>query len=132
MMEGFKSLGASGGSEFVVIPDSVTHLLPFSPLINKDNWEFFGDRFRIKVVPSILSLLVISITSDPIVDVPGDKSDFLVVGNPTIPALVHDTVQWNLGRLPFAKKEALNVASILGTTPVLREQATKDVSIEIS
>ena len=63
-----------------------------------------------------------SVTSDPIVELPGDKSDFLVVGNPTIPAFIHDTVQWNLGRLPFAEKEALNVA---GTTPVLREQATK-------
>ena len=122
MMEGFHSLGVS---EFVVIPDSVTHLLPFSPLINKDDWEFFGDRFRIKVVPSILSLLVMHVISDPIVELPGDKSDFLVVGNPIIPAFVHDTVQWNLGKLPFADKEALNVASILGTTPMSREQATK-------
>jgi len=65
---------------------------------------------------------VISVTSDPIVELPGDKSDFLVVGNPTLLAFVHDTVQY---RLPFAEKEALNVASILGTTPVLREQATK-------
>ena len=125
MMEGFQSLGVGGISEFVVVPDSVTHLLPFSPLVNKDGWEFFGDRFRIKIVPSLLSLLVMSITSDPIVELPGDKSDFLVVGNPTVPAFVHDSVQWNLGRLPFAEKEALNVASILGTTPVLREQATK-------
>ncbi|XP_065920020.1 uncharacterized protein [Dysidea avara] len=125
MMEGFQGLGASGISEFVVIPDSVTHLLPFSPLMNKDGWEFFGDRFRIKIVPSVLSLLVMNVTSDPIVELPGDKSDFLVVGNPTIPSFVHDTVQWNLGRLPFAEKEAVNVASILGTTPVLREQATK-------
>ena len=116
MMEGFRSLGANGISEFVVIPDSVTHLLPFSPLSNKDNWEFFGDRFRVKIVPSVLSLLVMSITSDPIDELPGDKSDFLVVGNPTIPVFVHNTVQWNLDRLLFAEKEALNVASILGTT----------------
>ena len=125
MIEGFQSLGASGISEFVVIPDSVTHLLPLSPLMNKNNWEFFGDRFRIKIVPSILSLLVMSVTSDPVVELPGEKSDFLVVGNPTIPVFVYDTVQWNLGRLPFAEKEAVNVASIIGTTPVLREQATK-------
>ena len=125
MMEGFQSLGASEISEFLVIPDSVTHLLPFSTLMNKDSWELFGDRFRVKIVPSVLSLLVMSVTSDPIVELPGDKSDFFVVGNPTIPAFVHDTVQWNLSRLPFAEKEALNVTSILGTTPVLREQATK-------
>ena len=66
-----------------------------------------------------------NVTNDPIVELPGDKSDFLVAGNPTIPAFVHDSLEWNLGRLPFAEEEAFNVASILGTTAVLREQATK-------
>jgi len=91
----------------------------------KDCWKFFGDRFRIKIIPSVLSFTVMSKTSDPIVELPEEKSDFLIVSDSTIPAFVHDTVQWNLGRLPFAEKEALNVASILGTTPVLREQAIK-------
>ena len=36
-----------------------------------------------------------------------------------------DSTQWNLGRLPYAEKEAISVASIIGTIPVLREQATK-------
>ena len=125
IIEGLKSVGCSGVTEFIVIPDSVTHLLPFSPLMNKHNWQFFGNKYRIKVVPSFLSLLVMSITSNPVVEIPGDRSDFLIVGNPTIPPFMYDSVQWNLGRLPHAEKEAISVASIIGTTPVLREQATK-------
>ena len=93
--------------------------------MNKYNWQFFGDRYRIRIVPSFLSLLVMSMDKNPVVNIPGDKNDFLIVGNPTIPPFMHDSIQWNLGRLPYAEKEAISVASILGTVPVLREQATK-------
>ena len=125
IIEGLKSVGFSEVTEFIVIPDSVTHLLPFSPLMNKHNWQFFGDKYRIRIVPSFLSLLVMSMTSNPVVEIPGDKSDFLIVGNPTIPPFMYDSVQWNLGRLPYAEKEAILVANIMETIPLLREQATK-------
>ena len=125
IMEGLKSVGFDGVAEFIVIPDSVTHLLPFSPLMNKHNWQFFGDKYRIRIIPSFLSLHVMSMISNPVVEIPGDKSDFLIAGNPTIPPFMFDSVQWNLGRLPHAEKEAISVASIIGTIPVLREQATK-------
>ena len=125
IIEGLKSIGFSEVTEFTVIPDSVTHLLPFSPLMNKHNWQFFGDKYQIRIVPSFLSLLVMSMTSNPVVEIPGDKSDFLIVGDPTIPPFMYDSVQWNLGRLPYAEKEAISVANIIGTIPVLREQATK-------
>ena len=125
IIEGLKSAGCSEVTEFIVIPDSVTHLLPFSPLMNKHNWQFFGDKYRIRIVPSFLSLLVMSVTSNPVVEIPGDKSDFLIVGNPTIPQFIYDSTPWSLGRLPYAEKEAISVASVLGTIPVLREQATK-------
>ena len=125
IIKGLKSVGFGEVTEFIVIPDSVTHLLPFCPLMNKDNWQFFGDKYRIRIVPSFLSLLVMSMTSNPVVEIPGDKNDFLIVGNPTIPPFMYDSIQWNLGRLPHAEKEAISVANIIGTIPVLREQATK-------
>ena len=34
IIEGLKSVGFSEVTEFIVIPDSVTHLLPFSPLMD--------------------------------------------------------------------------------------------------
>ena len=49
--------------------------------MNKSNWKFFGDKFQIRIVPSFLSLLVRSMTSNPVVEIPGDKSDFLIVFN---------------------------------------------------
>ena len=125
IIEGLKSVGYSEVAEFIVIPDSVTHLLPFSPLMNKSNWQFFGDKYRVRIVPSFLSLLVMSMTGNPVVEIPGDKGDFLIVGNPIIPPFMYDSTQWNLGRLPYAEKEAISVASIIGAIPVLREQATK-------
>ena len=69
-----------------------------------------------------------SMTSNPVVvEIPGDKSVFLIVGNPTVPPFMYDSTQWNLGRLciPYTEKEAISVASIIGTIPLLREQATK-------
>ena len=66
-----------------------------------------------------------SVTSNPAVEIPGDKSDFLIVGNPTIPHFMYDSTPSNLGQLSYAEKEAILVASMLGTIPVLREQATK-------
>ena len=125
IIEGLRSVGLSEVTELIVIPDSVTQLLPFFPLMNKHNWQFFGDRYRIRIVPSFLSLLVMSMSNNPVINIPGDKNDFLIVGNPTIPPFMHDSIQWNLGRLPYAEREAVSVASILGTIPVLREQATK-------
>jgi len=63
-----------------------------------------------------------SVTSYPIVELPGDKSDFLVVGNPTIPAFIHDAIQWNLDRV--------RVPSIHLNTQV-RRRAYFDISHEI-
>ena len=125
IIEGLKSVGCSEVTEFIVIPDSLTQLVPFSSLMNKQNWQFFGDRYRIRIVPSFLSLLVMSMTSNPVVEISGDKSDFLIAGNPTIPPFMYGSVQWNLGRLPYFEKGAIAVARKIGTTPVLREQATK-------
>ena len=40
-----------------------------------------------------------SITDNPVVEIPGDnyKSDFFVVGNPTVPQFMYDSTQWYLG-----------------------------------
>ena len=61
------------------------------------------------IVPSFVSLLVMSVTSNPMVEIPGDKSNFLVVGNPTVPPFMYDSTQWNLGQLPHAEKEAIQL-----------------------
>ena len=52
IIEGLKSIGFSKVTKFIVSPDSAMHLLPFSPLMNKHNWQFFCDKYRIRIVQS--------------------------------------------------------------------------------
>ena len=109
---------------FVVLPYNTQYFIPFALFKEEHDEALFVDRYLVNNFPSVLSLKE-SVTGNLTAEVPGKKGDFLVVGGPTTPEFVYDTEQWNLDRLPFAEREALNVASILGTTPVLREQATK-------
>ena len=124
--ETFKDLGACEIEEFIFIPDNVTHLLPLSAMLDKQTSEVFGDQYRIRIYPSILSLQMMDmIHIDTEVQVSNSEHDCLVVGNPKIPPFVHDNTQWNLGRLPYAELEAKHVSNILNVSPLVREHATK-------
>ena len=124
--ESFEDLGADNVSEFIFIPDNVTYLLPLPGMLNKQKSEIFGDRYRIRIYPSILSLQMLNtIHTDTVVEISRNERDCLVVGNPKIPPFIHDNVQSNLGRLPFAEAEAKLVSSILSTTPLMGTHATK-------
>ena len=122
----FDNLGVDKITEFIFIPDYVTHLLPLSAMLDKEGSEVFGDRYRIRIYPSILSLQMINmVQTDTVVQISRNERDCLVVGNPKIPPFIHDKTQWNLGRLPYAEVEAKRVSSILSMTPLVREHATK-------
>ena len=95
-------------------------------MLDKESSEIFEDRYRIRIYPSILSLHMMSmIHTDTTIQISNNKHNCLVVGNPRIPPFVHDDIQWNLGRLPYAELEAKQVSNILNTNPLVREQATK-------
>ena len=122
----FKDLGDGKITEFIFIPDNVTHLLPLSAMLDKQTSEIFGDRYKIRIYPSILSLQMMGmIHTDKKVQISSSERDCLVVGNPKIPPFIHDNTQWNLGRLPYAELEAKYISNILNVSPLLREQATK-------
>ena len=124
--ETFEDLGAHEITEFIFIPDNVTHLLPLSAMLDEQTSEVFGDRYRIRIYPSILSLQMMNIIhTDTEVQISSNERDCLVVGNPKIPPFVHDNTQWNLGRLPYAELEAKHVSNILNVSPLVREHATK-------
>ena len=81
--EAFEDLGANDVSEFIFIPDNVTYLLPLPAMLNKLKSEIFGDQYRIRIYPSILSLQIIStIHTDTVVQISRNERDCLVVGNP--------------------------------------------------
>ena len=122
----FKNLGANDVTEFIFIPDNTTYLLPFSAMLDEQYSETFGDRFRIRIYPSFLSLQMMNmIHTDDVVQISNNEHDCLVVGNPKIPPFIHNDIQWNLGRLPYAELEASLVSNILHVTPLVSEQATK-------
>ena len=124
--EAFHNLGDGKIKEFIFIPDNVTHLLPLGAMLDKRTSEVLGDRYRIRIYPSILSLQMMDmIHTDTEVQISSSERDCLIVGNPKIPPFRHDNTQWNLGRLPYAELEAKNISSILNVNPLIKEHATK-------
>ena len=113
--------------EVIVVPDSYVNLMPLVALFDKSTQEFFGNQYRFRIMPSLLTMGILNQMPPVVVTVPQDNQRFCVVGNPTIPTFTHEGQQWNLGKLPFATEEAEWVSHILGCTPTLHEQATKSV-----
>ena len=114
--------------ELVVIADQALHLLPWPVLQGKISRKFLGDRYRICNFPSILSMGVISSQPAPVITLPSEEH-FLVEGNPAIPKFINQKKKVTLSRLPHAEDEATQVSHIVETTPLLREQATKQTVI---
>ena len=111
--------------KIVVIPDSITALLPYSSLYSPKS-AYFGDKISFQLMPSLLTMGVLDQLPDAnVVQLPTDAQNMCIAGNPTIPMFNYKDEVWNLGKLPHAKKEAEWVSHILKTTPILNEQATK-------
>ena len=111
----------------LVIPDSYTNLLPFTCLLaTNPEMRFLGDQYSFQLMPSLLTMDILNQLPPTTVMIPAESQDMCVVGNPTIPPFTYHGEPWNLGKLPYATKEAQWVAHILRTTPILHEQATKN------
>ena len=111
--------------KIVVIPDSYTSLVPFTCLLDPESGDFLGDQYYFQMMPSLLSMGILSQMPDVTVTLPAKPHTFCVVGDPNIPPFHYNGEIWHLGKLPYAKREAEWVAHVLKTSPVLEEQATK-------
>ena len=103
------------GSELVFIPEGPLCLAPFAAFMSPDS-KYLCESFSIRVAPSLTSLKMIA-------QCPVDyhhKSGVLLVGDPW----VQDVTK--LPTLPFARKEVVMIGKILGCTPLIGRQATKD------
>ena len=114
--------------DLVIIPDQTAQLLPWAILQDKSTGVFLGDRYTIRVFPSIFTMGIINSQPPVTITLPSEDR-FLVVGNPTIPKVTHNNREISLGRLPHAEAEAVQIAHILETSPVLKEEATKQTII---
>ena len=103
------------GSELVFIPEGPLCLAPFAAFMSPDS-KYLCESFRIRVAPSLTSFKMIA-------DCPVDyhrKSGVLLVGDPC----VQDVTK--LKPLPCAREEVTMIGKLVGSTPLVGRQATKD------
>ena len=102
------------GDELIVVPEGPLWLAPYAAF--KDpNSRYLSESFRIRFIPSLLSLKLI-------LDCPADyhaKNGALLVGDPWVEEV-------KLKQLPCARREVELIAEILHTTPLTGKEATKD------
>ena len=100
--------------EIIIIPEGDLFMVPFCALCD-NNDKFLSETFRIRLVPSLTALRMIQ-------DSPEDyhsATGALIVGNPSVPP------QTKLPSLPGARREALEIAELLGVSATVGDEATK-------
>ena len=98
--------------DLVFVPDGHFCLAPFSAL---------SDSVRIRVIPSLTALKLISIAPDDI----QSKNEALLVGDPCLREVTYSTGEPMYGQLPCAKKEVDIIGELLQTVPLTGKNATK-------
>lgn len=102
------------GDEVVLVPEGPLFLAPFAAFMDR-NSKFLCESFRIRLLPSLSSLQLISNCPDDWHSATGA----LLVGNPWVKRVGHT-------QLPWAEKEVKMIGEILQTEPLTGKQATKD------
>ena len=102
------------GDELILVPEGPLWLAPYAAFMDP-NSRYLSESFRIRFIPSLLSLKLI-------LDCPADyhaKNGALLVGDPWVEEV-------KLKQLPCARREVELIAEILHTTPLTGKEATKD------
>ena len=100
--------------DIIIVPDGDMWMVPFSALKDADG-KFLSEPYRIRVIPSLTALKLILASPDDY----HKTSGALIVGDPD----VHPAT--GLVPLPGARKEAKEIADLLGVTATVGRQATK-------
>ena len=101
------------GDELIVVPEGPLWLAPYAAFMDP-NSRYLSESFRIRFIPSLLSLKII-------LDCPADyhaKNGALLLGDPWVEEV-------KLKQLPCARREVELIAKILHTTPLTGKEATK-------
>ena len=120
IMQHFNSLGVPKLDQCIIIPFGDMRLVPYHALLDSHSGNVFGEKCQLTIIPStsLLQERNRNKACNNVILVPGEEEDFLIVGNPKIPSFKP---------LSYATREAKFIANGLGTVPVLREQATKEI-----
>ena len=122
IIEQFNFLGINILNRCIIVPQDLMHLVPYYALLNVKNGELLGDKCELSIIPSISFLQEMnrSKARSNVIIVPDVKGSFLIVGDPTISSFES---------MPYAVREAKFIANMLGTDPVLNEEATKETVV---
>ena len=113
------------GPEIIIVPDRALYQIPFAALTDQ-NGKYLSETFRIRVVPSLTTLRLIT-------ESPTDyhcQTGALIVGNPDVGEVHFKGRLKNISRLPCAENEAKMIAKKLGIEPLLGRQATKEAVLQ--
>ena len=109
------------GQEIVIVPEGNMFRVPFAALVDA-NGKFLSESLRIRLAPSLTTLTMIQeLQHDLHMDQPGGA---LIVGEPDLPR------KMGLSPLPAAQIEAMEIAQVLGVTPLVGKQATKQAVLQ--
>ena len=115
-----------GEPEIIVVPDRILYNVPFSAL-EDENRKSLSETFRIRIAPSLTTLKLIQ-------DSPADyhsQTGALIVGDPEVGHVTYKgRLEW-ISPLHWARKEAEMIGRLLGTQPLIGENATKRRVLEI-
>jgi CHAT domain-containing protein len=100
----------------IFLPQGPLFLVPFAAL-QDDQGQYLIDQHTLSTAPSIQTL---QLTHEK-AKLAQTSGNSLIVGNPTMPILEYE----QLPDLPGARQEAIDIAKILNTQPLLGAQATK-------
>jgi CHAT domain-containing protein len=100
----------------IFLPQGPLFLVPFAAL-QDDQGQYLIDQHTLSTAPSIQTL---QLTHEK-AKLAQTSGNSLIVGNPTMPILEYK----QLPNLPGARQEAIDIAKILNTQPLLGAQATK-------
>ena len=113
------------GPEIIIVPDRVLYQIPFAALTDESG-KYLSDTFRIRVVPSLTTLKLIS-------ESPAHyhcQTGALIVGNPDVGEVHFKGKLTKISRLQCAEKEAKMIAKKLGVEPLLGQEATKQAVLQ--
>ena len=111
--------------EIIIVPNRIFYKVPFAAL-KDENDTYLSETFRIRIVPSLTTLKLIQ-------DSPADyhsDTGALIVGEPAVSNVFYKGSLEKLCALPGARKEAEMIGRLLGTQPLLGEQATKQTVLQ--
>jgi CHAT domain-containing protein len=111
-----QDLPSDPNQRVVFLPQGPLFLVPFAALPDTQGKHLI-DRHTISTAPSIQTLELTQAQAQK----PRSKGNAVVVGDPKMP-IFNGTP---LNPLPGARQEAIAIAKLLNTTPLLGEQATK-------